>query len=226
VSGLRILVVDDSALGREVIAGLLAGRGHEVATAESGEEALEVLEAGRFDLVLMDLELPGMGGTETASAVRARDDRVPILAMTGHPAHEQRSRCMACGMDDFLEKPIRPDPLFAAIDRAMGKACRADALKSLAGNEGLLEKVVNAFREEEPRLLAKLRAAVESGDADALRRHAHTLSGSMRYFGETRAASCARELEAMGKAADLHGAAEALAGLEAECARLKSALEA
>ena len=214
---MRVLVVEDSLTSREVVCGLLGQQGHETIAVESGEQALEAFAAQAFDLVLMDVELPGMSGPEAAAAIRRQNARVPILAMTAHTSDEQRERCLAAGMNDFISKPIRPESL-------LGDVCRSMALDKLAGNHELRDRVLAAFCKEAAELLGGIRAAIASGDAKALYHCAHTLHGSIRYFGAERAGACALKLQSMGEANALEGAPESLAALESECARLLSAL--
>ncbi len=214
---MKVLVVEDSLTSREVVCGLLGQQGHEVVAVESGEDALAAFEAHEFDLILMDVELPGMSGPDAAATIRQKNARVPILAMTAHTSDEQRTRCLAAGMNDFITKPIRPESL-------LGGVCRSTALDMLAGNHELRDRVVAAFCKEATELLGGIRAAIASGDAGALYRCAHTLHGSIRYFGAERAVASARKLQAMGEANALDGAPEALAALESECVRLQSAL--
>ena len=103
----RVLVVDDSAINRQVAARMLEKLGLEVMLAASGEEALALQAAEPADLVLMDLNMPGLGGLETTRRLRASGPRVPVLALTASAMDESRQACLAAGMDDFLTKPIR-----------------------------------------------------------------------------------------------------------------------
>jgi two-component system sensor kinase len=128
---LRILLVEDGAINREVALGLLELKGHEVQVAENGLEALAVLESHLFDLVLMDLEMPEMDGMEATKAIRGNEavtgGRVPIIAMTAHAVHGYREQCLAAGMDGYVTKPIWPDELFAALAAAVGAASNTPA---------------------------------------------------------------------------------------------------
>ena len=125
---LNILVVEDNPVNQTVAQRLLERAGHAVTLANNGEEALEILEASQFDVVLMDLQMPVMGGIETTQAIRAREARhswvvqgdwkpIPIIAMTAHAMQGDRQRCLDAGMDDYVSKPIDSRALFAAIDR-------------------------------------------------------------------------------------------------------------
>jgi two-component system, sensor histidine kinase and response regulator len=112
---LRILVAEDNAVNQRVAIRLLEKRGHRVALAANGREALEALEKETFDLVLMDLQMPEMGGIEATAALREKErirgTHVPVIALTAHAMKGDSERCLAAGMDDYLSKPIRPQEL-------------------------------------------------------------------------------------------------------------------
>jgi signal transduction histidine kinase/ActR/RegA family two-component response regulator len=116
---LSILLVDDNPVNQKVVAQLLARRGHNVAVAGNGREAIETAAERRFDVILMDLQMPVMGGLEAAAILRkqerARGRRTPIIALTAHAAAEDRERCLAAGMDGYLVKPIEEKALLAQI---------------------------------------------------------------------------------------------------------------
>ena len=113
----RILLVEDNVVNQRVASGLLTRRGHHVTVAQDGREALARLDHETFDLVLMDLQMPVMGGLEATAAIRLRErvtgQHVRIVAMTAHAMTSDRERCLAAGMDGYLSKPIDPAMLFA-----------------------------------------------------------------------------------------------------------------
>ncbi|TWT37796.1 Signal transduction histidine-protein kinase BarA [Posidoniimonas corsicana] len=119
---LRILLVDDSEVNQQVGVGLLQTRGHTVATADNGAEALQALEQCEYDVVLMDLEMPVMDGLEATRHIRARDQRLGVhtrvIAMTAHAMHVVREKCEAAEMDACLTKPIQPQLLFDELEKA------------------------------------------------------------------------------------------------------------
>jgi two-component system CheB/CheR fusion protein len=120
--GLRVLVVEDDRVNRLLVDTYLRKRGHAVATAENGYEALEALAAEPFDLVLMDVRMPDLDGEEAVRAIRrgeAGPDRadVPVVAMTAHALKGDRERLLDAGMDDYLPKPID----MRAVDRVLGQ---------------------------------------------------------------------------------------------------------
>jgi len=101
-----VLVVDDVAMNRRLLATLLHHDGHEAVTAASGAEALALLEQGRFDLVLMDLHMPGMDGIAALHAIRARHPALPVLAVTGDLSPGAEAECRAGSFDGVLAKPL------------------------------------------------------------------------------------------------------------------------
>lgn len=145
----RILVVDDNEINRKVIEGMLTRRHHELILCENAEEALEAIEMTDFDIVLMDIELPGTSGLEAAHQIRAMQAAskasTPILALTGHTDDKTREDCMQAGMNDLLTKPIDPDQM----DRLISKYARISDLGEGDDNTGKMVEETVLFPEEE-----------------------------------------------------------------------------
>jgi len=118
---LHILLAEDNPVNQQLAARLLQKRSHIVVIAGDGKQALAALGSQRFDLVLMDVQMPEMDGVEATIAIRRREkdslEHMPIIAMTAHVMAGDRERFLAAGMDGYLSKPIRSQELFAAIDR-------------------------------------------------------------------------------------------------------------
>jgi CheY-like chemotaxis protein len=115
---LKVLVVDDNATNRDVAAAFLRSGGHKVVCAEGGVEAIEAVVAADFDVVAMDVRMPGMDGLEATRRIRALKGvtgRVPIVAVTGQTFSDQVEQCRDAGMNGYLAKPFTPDSLLAAI---------------------------------------------------------------------------------------------------------------
>ncbi|MDD5389341.1 MAG: response regulator [Gallionellaceae bacterium] len=120
---LDILLAEDNPINQRLAIALLSREGHRVTLAENGLETLARLAQARFDLVLMDMQMPDLDGLETTRRIRAQEAgegrRLPIIALTANAYAEDRDRCLAAGMDDFVSKPIRREELLAAIQAAM-----------------------------------------------------------------------------------------------------------
>jgi CheY-like chemotaxis protein len=120
-SSLRILVAEDNEFSAQLLEQLLGRRGHRVRVAADGREALTLAETGEFDVLLLDVHMPELDGFQVIRAIRERErasgGHLPVVALTARSRPEDRERCLAAGMDDFLPKPVRADDLFAAIDR-------------------------------------------------------------------------------------------------------------
>lgn len=120
---LRVLVVDDNAVNRIVASKILERAGHSVEAAENGRAALETLRSVRFDLVLMDLQMPVMDGIETIRRIRGGeggvDSRIPVIALTAQAEECDRQACLSAGADGFLTKPLRMGALLAELDRLL-----------------------------------------------------------------------------------------------------------
>ncbi len=118
---LRILLAEDNAINRAVATGMLEKQGHEIVHAENGSEAVEAIERGQFDLVLMDIQMPEMDGFEATSRIRELEKagarKTPIVAMTAHAMAGDRERCLAAGMDDYIAKPLKKEELHGVLAR-------------------------------------------------------------------------------------------------------------
>jgi CheY-like chemotaxis protein len=117
---LRILLVEDNAINQILAQRLIRKRGHNLVVANNGREALAALENERFDLILMDIQMPEMSGLEVTAAIRLKErttgEHIPIVATTASAMKEDRERCLAAGMDAYLSKPIRAQELIQAVE--------------------------------------------------------------------------------------------------------------
>jgi two-component system sensor histidine kinase/response regulator len=128
----RVLVVEDQPLNREVAIGILASLGLRAETANDGRQALEVLQAQRFDAVLMDCEMPVMDGFAATAAIRAREPagtRIPVIALTADATAAGREACLAAGMDDYLAKPFRREALHGTLARWLAGKTRTEPMR-------------------------------------------------------------------------------------------------
>ena len=245
VRPLAVLLAEDNIVNQRVAVGLLTRRGHGVTVANNGIEALAALERGTFDLVLMDVQMPEMGGFEATAEIRRRErergGHLRILAMTAHAMTGDRERCLAAGMDGYLSKPIDPAMLYATVehDAASGVTPSAVsspttltsapidcdlALQRLGGDQGLLTEVIQLFLVDCPARLAAIKLAVDRGDADQIRVAAHGLKGAAGNLSATGLFEAASTLERLGAEHRIDAARAAWRHLSAEAAAAMDAL--
>jgi signal transduction histidine kinase/DNA-binding response OmpR family regulator/HPt (histidine-containing phosphotransfer) domain-containing protein len=243
--GRRILLVEDNAVNQTVAVSLLGRRGHQVVVAENGRLAVELLDNSAFDMVLMDVQMPVMGGIEATIRIRqiekSRGGHVPIIAMTARTMKGDREACLDAGMDDYLAKPLRSGDLYDMIARYApaledapprpsegGPDRTADAAAILSHFDGdltLLNAVFGAFIHSSDRMLVEMRRAVEHKDYGAIEFAAHALKGSISNFGPTPALETVSRLELAALAGDLDGAPGLIAQLEGELGALRQIME-
>ena len=135
---LRILLAEDNQVNQKLAVRLLEKRGHSVAVANNGREALEWLDRETFDVALLDVQMPEIDGFETTAEIRKREQatrrHLPILAMTAYAMQGDRERCLAAGMDGYIAKPIQPRKLFEALDELVAAAGGPDGAPTPGGS--------------------------------------------------------------------------------------------
>jgi PAS domain S-box-containing protein len=211
---LRVLVVDDNAINLKVARALLTRIGHESHAAQSGEEAIRALSAESFDVVLLDLEMPGMDGMETTRRIRAGEagqqaKHVKVIAVTAHALSGYRERCLEAGMDGFIPKPMGLGELMGGLACALEDASggrearpvparlagRKAAIKRLGGDAVLHAELCQMFASSIPDRIAKIKSATKCGDLGALREMAHAIKGTAATIGDLHCSEQARALE-------------------------------
>ncbi len=213
LNGRRILVVDDNDINRDVARKLLMRSGAEVIEAADGREALRQLDRQAVDLVLMDVQMPGMDGLTATRAIRQRADGqgLPVLAMTASVLPEDRERCIQAGMDGHVVKPFAMARLLEAIAQWLPPStlddgsglpgrlpgiCLSDGLRHMDGDQHLLLNVLSRFREQQSTAIARLQDALHAGEQEVAHRLLHTLKGLAETIGAHALADEARTLEA------------------------------
>jgi PAS domain S-box-containing protein len=255
-SSLSILLAEDNEVNQKVATRLLEKRGHRVTIAGNGQQALDALSEAQFDLVLMDVQMPEMDGLEATAALREKETTTgrhqPVIAMTALVMKGDRERCLAAGMDGYLTKPIRPRELDEVLEEYIARknpngiahesvakellqAAHTSVPEPIDGRE-LLERVgddrefltelANLFREDGPKQLARIKAALQNKDSAEVLRCAHSLRGTLSNLAARPAVELAAEIEQKGKSDDLQGAEFALHRLDLELARVLDALGA
>jgi two-component system sensor histidine kinase/response regulator len=242
----RVLLAEDNIVNQRVAVGLLTRRGHIVDVVNNGFEALAAMASCSYDVVLMDVQMPEMGGIEATRSIRAREAstgcHARIVALTAHAMEGDRERYLEAGMDGYLAKPINPATLFAAVelrqpppgDRTPSDRLPAseplavEEMRRRLGSNELIAEVTETFLDDCPVSLARIKAAVAARDAGGIRTAAHALKGSAGNLSATPVAECAGALESMAAdgAFDPIAADAMFARLEMECTRLLAALRA
>jgi two-component system sensor histidine kinase/response regulator len=244
---LKILLAEDNLVNQKLASRLLEKRNHTVTIVCNGKEALVALEKGHFDLVLMDIQMPEMGGFEATRILRqfekTNGKHQPVVAMTALAMNGDKERCIEAGMDGYLSKPIRPQELDEVLDRhvALKDAWPAQEkyvpaannsidvsqlLDRLDGDRVLLAELVDLFRADFPANLTAVRHAIHQQDGNGLRSAAHTLKGALANLSVIEASSLAAELEAIGNSFDLTRAQATFDRLAQEINNGMRALEA
>jgi CheY-like chemotaxis protein len=233
---LQILVAEDHPVNQRLVTRLLEKQGHAVVVVGDGQMAVEAVAQQEFDLILMDVQMPGMDGLEATAAIRAQEHakgtHIPIIALTAHAMEGDQEDCLAAGMDDYLAKPMTADDLTAVITRQLGHRAGPDlpagappvdlaaALQAVEDDSTLLRELVHLFLQGYPSQLTALREAMRGGDAGHLACAAHYLKGPLEIIGATSAAMLVSELERRGGAAEADEASRVLQQLEREVGRI------
>jgi len=214
-----------------------------VTATANGKEALECWSKERFDILVLDLEMPEVDGLGVAREIRAREkgtkDRLPIVALTAHAREEQRERCFQAGMDGFVTKPFEENMLTSAMHAALkvggggGKPPaetlavldRETAIGRASGDRELLAELARIFLEETPETLSRIEEALEARDAKAIERLAHRLKGALLTLAAPAAAEVALELETAAGGGSEGVLREAFERLRREVSRLEEELK-
>jgi len=251
VSGARLLLVEDNEVNQKVAVKILERLGYRVDVAKDGLEALEASSRTPYSAILMDVQMPRMGGYESTAEIRRREKepgwRVPIIAMTANAMQGDREKALQAGMDDYVVKPVRVEELEAVLARWVAGAEPApdgkgetlpedepaldpeviSGLRDLEeGSPGLLEELVEMFLEDAPPRIEALGVAVEEGDAHSVERISHSLKGSSGNMGGRRMSEVSEKLQIAGASADLEQAPDLLSSLREEFDRMREALRA
>jgi two-component system, sensor histidine kinase and response regulator len=257
-ASLHILVAEDNDFNSQLLEQLLVRRGHRVRLATNGREALTLAQAGAYDLLFLDVPMPELDGFQVVQAIREHErtagGHLPVVALTARSRKEDRERCLAAGMDDFLAKPIQAADLWVAIDRVRNQEsgirsqeARASSLltpdscsltpdfglldprvllAACGGDAVILEKICQAFRTRLPDHLTAVQDALRERDTARLREAAHKLCGMVAAFS-TVAGGVASDLEdhaAQGRLEDVRPIVHQLETMADELIRLAGGL--
>jgi CheY-like chemotaxis protein/HPt (histidine-containing phosphotransfer) domain-containing protein len=219
----RILVAEDNKVNQKVIMAMLGKFQNKPDLAENGQEALDLIKHQRYDLILMDCQMPVLDGYEAVRILRGQElaghsTRIPIVALTAHAGDGEREKCLSAGMDDFLSKPIltpellkilarwlsesNPSEITQDINKNMintiaGTACwdKISALSRLDDDQELLDEMINLFLSEAPARILELEKALAQTDYAAVADAAHAIKGMAGHFCADQLRSSAANLE-------------------------------
>ncbi len=209
---LEILLVEDNVVNKQVALGMLKSLGCSADTAENGEEALSMIAAKQYDVVLMDCQMPVLDGLEATRRLRQREASLgakplAVIALTANAVDGDRETCIAAGMDDYLAKPFKRDDLLETLRRNMASVApeiRPSKLDGIAlrniralqqpGETDVLTRVIDAYFESSRRLVKGISRAIESGDAMAAQRRAEALRSASASLGANELAGLCHEL--------------------------------
>ena len=252
----HLLVAEDNPVNQKVALRMLEKIGYRVDVVENGLQALEALRLVPYAAVLMDVQMPEMGGHEATREIRRREGQnrhTPIIAMTAGALTGDREDALAAGMDDYIAKPVKVEdlqgilsnwvlhevpeaPVPRKVEAAQGVPSvdweLLDGLRNIRaeGEPDLLSELVEIFEHDAPVRIGTLYDALGRGDAEGLRLAAHGLKGSSASLGLRRMARIAELVEGLGRSGDLTGTAELLAEMEDEfgvaCAELSASVAA
>ena len=219
----RVLLAEDNLINQQVAKAMLAKLGVLVEIACDGEQAVALVESFDFDLVLMDCQMPVMDGYAATALIRQHQAhsqrRLPIIALTANAMMSDRDKCLAAGMDDHLAKPytllqlqaklaqwLIPATPVVAVTQSLeaGGAINLAFLEPLreldpSGGMGFARQILQIFLETTGDTLGQIDQAVAAGDAEGLRRAAHTLKSSSAYVGAEKLSRLFQQLEALGR---------------------------
>jgi len=245
---LHVLLAEDNVVNQTLASHLLEKRGFDVTVVADGNGALAAIERQRFDVVLMDIQMPNKDGLEATAAIRAKEattrTHLPIIALTAHAMKGDRERCIAAGMDAYVSKPIRSKELFETIESILHKSGSAAEprpvekerdsnnaafdeallLERTEGSAELCGMLIEAFLKEYPKQVAALSQALQRQDTKEIAVAAHALKGAIANFTDGASLQATKALEKVAREGDLPSANEAYRKLTAELDRLQAAL--
>jgi len=231
IRGMRVLLVEDNEINQQVAHELLSSvAGVDVSIAGNGQAAIDTLQDESFDAVLMDIQMPEMDGYEATARIRrdARWQALPIIAMTAHAMVQDRDRCLAAGMNDFVTKPFdlgelcatlanwappqapaektvelpKPAQAAARFSNILTGIDPAEGLKNSFDKAELYEKLLQMFLKSNKAVVDEVRHALAENDAEKARRIAHTLKSNAATIGATALAKMSAQLECVLNAND------------------------
>ena len=239
---LHVLIAEDNPVNQRLVMDILQERGHTYSLAVNGIDVLYLLDLHKFDVILMDGQMPEMDGYQTTQEIRRREQssgrHIRIVAVTAHAMKQDRERCLAVGMDDYISKPIDADKLIASLEQVPTDAVLTlplalktspsqpvvfdlqAALKRVRGKDDLLKELITVLLQDMPHALADIDTAVTNRDAQLLERTAHRLRGASSTVCAEAVACAVGQLEELSRAAAFDVIPQVVLGLHRQAAEL------
>jgi CheY-like chemotaxis protein/HPt (histidine-containing phosphotransfer) domain-containing protein len=221
---LRLLLAEDNIINQKVATRILSQMGYRPDVVHNGAEVLEALERQKYDVILMDIQMPEMDGLEAT--------RQWIIAMTANAMDSDRKNCFDAGMDGYLSKPVRIEALEAELTRSsenVGQVVDFSVLSKFGEMTGsgsdAVRELVEIFSEETPQTLQHIRADIDRRQAQGISILAMQLGRACQNFGAERMQTLCSSLQAAGKGGDFAGAADLVERIEEEFQMVKTTLE-
>lgn len=241
---LRVLLAEDNITNQKVAVYLLENLGYRVDTVATGSEALAALQLTPYDIVLMDVQMPEMDGLEATAQIRANENvtgkHLPIVALSAHALEEDRKRCLAAGMDDYLTKPCTQHSLATMLEKHLYQSepaltelnCISTSVPDKRFNEELLlarldndkeffGEILNGFLEDMPKKLEKLRSAITCNDFPGICYHAHQVKGAAANMTAGLLRDMAEAIESTARSEQANDMPRLLRAIEEEFQQLK-----
>jgi two-component system sensor histidine kinase/response regulator len=221
----RILLVEDNIVNQKVIMEILGRYGYRVDVLDNGEDAVKTLDRKIYDLILMDIQMPGIDGYDTTRLIRKREGdkeiRLPIIALTANAMQGDREKCIEAGMDDYISKPIHTQQLLNMVEKWLidegvkdiegiinhrvsdGLLFERDVLiKQFDGNMECIKDIIESYLKDVHQRMAIIKKALKDGDMNTIWRQAHTIKGASGNIGARILWDLALRLEKAGKSGD------------------------
>lgn len=210
----HILVAEDDVVAQMVVKKIIEQAGYTLDLVEDGQAVLNAMESGHYDLVLMDCLMPRMNGFEASQAIRSSDSpginsKIPIIAMTGLTAEDDKQRCIDAGMFEVISKPFGAEALIPVIRHCMAKTEGVDATsdqveveEKQTWDDGFLDNVIDRYLAEVPRVIGELQKAVDESDSDKLGQVAHRFRGATDILQVSGLSARSRALEQAARAGE------------------------
>lgn len=238
---LHLLVAEDNLINQQLVINFIRKLGHTCDVVGNGKLALQKLQQNHYDVVLMDLQMPEMDGTEAVQQLRASESlqagkHQPIIAMTAHAMKGDRERCLAQGFDGYISKPILLDNLGSEIKRMLTDDPATPAtpkenifdyeqsIAQLGDDRTLFSELAAIFIEELPTLQQALANAIEKQDIEAIRRSAHQLKGECLHFACPPLENKLSQIEQAATAGNMAVITKQYHGVDELCQQLQAAL--